>query len=84
MHDICVSKTGTLTEGELHVASYQLAKDRTVYENDQAKSPTYFNEDLEVNIELKDMIKEAITMNTDVRIEIGEDVNETYKYLPRG
>jgi len=29
------------------------------------------------------MIKEAIIMNTDVRIEIGED-QETYKYLARG
>lgn len=27
IHDICVSKTGTLTEGELHVASYQLVND---------------------------------------------------------
>lgn len=84
LHDICVSKTGTLTEGELHVASYQLAKERTVYENDGAKLPREFNDSLEVNIELKDMIKEAITMNTDVRIEIGEDDDDVYKYLPRG
>lgn len=84
LHDICVSKTGTLTEGELHVASYQLAKERTVYENDGTKLPREFNDSLEVNIELKDMIKEAITMNTDVRIEIGEDDDDVYKYLPRG
>lgn len=84
LHDICVSKTGTLTEGELHVASYQLVKDSIVHENDPVESPNAFNEGLEINVELKDLIKEAITMNTDARIEIGEDHDELYKYLPKG
>jgi P-type E1-E2 ATPase len=44
LHDICVSKTGTLTEGELHVTSYQLVKDRTVHDNDAMKEPRKFNE----------------------------------------
>lgn len=35
--------------------------------------PNGFNDVLEVNVELKDLIKEAITMNTDTRIEIGEN-----------
>ena len=34
LHDICVSKTGTICEGDLHVASYQLVKEMTVHEND--------------------------------------------------
>lgn len=84
LHDICVSKTGTLTEGELHVASYQLVKESEVHENDPVEGPTAFNEILEVNMELKDLIKEAITMNTDARIEIGEDHDGTFKYLPKG
>lgn len=28
LHDICVSKTGTLTDGDMHVKSYQLVYDR--------------------------------------------------------
>lgn len=83
LHDICVSKTGTLTDGDMHVKSYQLVYDRQVYENDSIKEPQKFNDTIEVNVGLKDMIKEAIIMNTDVRIEIGED-QETYKYLARG
>ena len=55
-----------------------------VHENDPVEAPSAFNEVLEVNVELKDLIKEAITMNTDARIEIGEDHDEQYKYLPRG
>ena len=55
-----------------------------MHENDPVETPAAFNEILEVNVELKDLIKEAITMNTDARIEIGEDHDETYKYLPKG
>lgn len=33
---------------------------------------------------MKDLIKEAITMNTDVQIEIGEDDEGNYRYLPKG
>jgi len=55
-----------------------------VHENDPVETPAAFNDILEVNVELKDLIKEAITMNTDARIEIGEDHDETYKYLPKG
>ena len=84
IHDICVSKTGTLTEGELHVASYHLINEQQVHENDPIDSPNHFNDSLEMNVELKDLVKEAITMNTDARIEIGEDHDETYKYLPKG
>ena len=84
LHDICVSKTGTLTEGEMHVASFQLVSQNQVHDNDIIKGPTAFNEDLEINVDLKDLIKEAITMNTDARIEIGEDEDGTYKYLAKG
>jgi Ca2+ transporting ATPase len=55
-----------------------------VHYNDLVENASAFNEELEVNVELKDLIKEAITMNTDARIEIGEDHDETYKYLPKG
>lgn len=33
---------------------------------------------------MKDLLKEAISMNTDARIEIGEDEDGTYRYMPRG
>jgi hypothetical protein len=39
-----------------------------VHENDPVETPAAFNDILEVNVELKDLIKEAITMNTDARI----------------
>jgi hypothetical protein len=55
------------------------------HENDSVDNGAYFNQFLEVNVELKDLIKEAITMNTDFRIEIGEDpIDKKFKYLARG
>lgn len=84
LHDICVSKTGTLTEGEMHVASYHVVGQGQVHDNDINDVPNAFNEVLEINVELKDLIKEAITMNTDARIEIGEDDDMEYKYLAKG
>lgn len=85
LHDICVSKTGTITEGEMHVGAYQLVSQNMVHENDALENGAYFNQFLEINIDLKDLIKEAITMNTDVRIEIGEDpIDKKFKYLAKG
>lgn len=84
MHDICVSKTGTLTEGDLHVGSYQLVKSPDIHENDYTELPTKFNYHINVSKELKDLIKEAITMNNDSRIEIGEDEDESYRYIAKG
>jgi Ca2+ transporting ATPase len=84
LHDICVSKTGTLTEGEMHVGSYHVVGEDQVHPNDPHKNPTNFNEEVDINVELKDLIKEAITMNTDARIEIGEDEDAEYKYLAKG
>lgn len=43
LHDICVSKTGTLTEGELHVASLQLLNFEEVHDNDSVENPAFFN-----------------------------------------
>lgn len=55
-----------------------------VHDNDHIEGPTVFNELLEIQVELKDLLKEAISMNTDARIEIGEDEDGTYRYMPRG
>lgn len=43
LHDICVSKTGTLTEGEMHVATYQVVSQNNVHDNDYNDKPTAFN-----------------------------------------
>ena len=33
LHQVCVGKTGTLTEGDLHVGSYQLIGEQKVHDN---------------------------------------------------
>lgn len=84
LHDICVSKTGTLTEGDLHVASYQLTNEGIVHENDIIDHPDFFNNELEATTDMKDLIKETIAMNNDSRIEIGQDEDDSYRYIPKG
>lgn len=81
LHDICVGKTGTLTEGDMHCGSYHLVNQQEVIKNDYTEAPAHFNNELEVNAELKDLLKEAIISNTDVRIEVDDN---HYQYLAKG
>jgi len=80
LHDICVGKTGTITKGILNVMKMQFCSDPTVHENDGA---LFFADELEVQAELKEIIKEAIISNTDVRIE-ANDAEAIPVYEPCG
>lgn len=86
VHDICVGKTGTLTEGHLKVSRFQLCNQFLVFDNDNISNPKSFKSHNQIDERLKDLIKEAIVSNTDVRIEVSEgDQNECdYKYEPKG
>ena len=81
LHDICVGKTGTLTKGKLNVCKYQICDTLQSIENDRENYPDFFNTRLEIQNELKDIIKEAIISNTDVRIETND---AECKYEPKG
>lgn len=81
VHDICVGKTGTLTKGKLSVAKYQLCNYFQTYDNDRESFPKGFKEHDGIDERLKDLIKEAIVSNTDVRIEANDDL---MKYEPKG
>lgn len=74
LHDICVSKTGTLTMGKLVVYSCQLGDN---FKAQKVTNDFFVFGDQKV----KDLIKETIISNTDVRIEMN---NKTFKYEPHG
>jgi len=78
LHDICVGKTGTITKGLLNVMKMQFCSDPMVHENDGA---LFFADELEVQAELKEIIKEAIISNTDVRIEANDVVDPDTKEM---
>lgn len=89
LHDICVGKTGTITKGILTVAKMQFCSDPTVHHNgnpDDAlgsnNESRFFAERLEVQAELKEIIKEAIISNTDVRIEANDAPDVGGEYMP--
>ena len=52
-----------------------------MHNNDREHTPDFFNSHLEVQSELKDVIKEAIVANTDVRIETND---RECRYEPKG
>lgn len=81
LHDICVGKTGTLTESNMSVAKYQICDQVQTYDNDAENDPDYFNTRLEVHEDMKTIIRECIISNTDVRIETNE---AEVKYEPKG
>jgi len=81
LHDVCVGKTGTLTESKITVKSYQITNDKRAIENDTEMYPEFFNKQLEIQGDLKDIIKESIISNTDVRIETD---NKECRYVPKG
>jgi P-type E1-E2 ATPase len=92
VHDICVSKTGCLTDADMVIAKYQICDNANT--NDHIREAGYydaFRTRLEISTELKDMIIESMIANTDVRLEIAErrvedsEFNETeYVYEPCG
>jgi len=82
LHELLISKTGTLTKGKLDVVKYQLFNQGTV-SNDSDKFPDSFNKELGISNELKDIVKETIISNTDVRIECN-DKGSTPFYEPKG
>ena len=65
----------------MHVAKIQLTNNFQVSDNDREVNPDAFNSQHEINNQLKDLVKEAIVSNTDVRIEAND---EEYKYEPKG
>jgi len=81
LHDICVGKTGTLTESKISVASYQITNEKRSIENNRKEYPEFFNKQLEIQQELKEIIKECIISNTDVRIETDD---KECRYVPAG
>lgn len=68
LHDICIGKTGTITEGQMNVESYQFCDGQV--EKNVGKS---FSTSLEVIDSMKDLVTEAIIANTDVRFEANEE-----------
>jgi P-type E1-E2 ATPase len=46
VHDICVGKTGTLTEGEMTVRKYQLCDQTITYDIDQERSNKRFEDQI--------------------------------------
>ena len=43
IHDVCVSKTGTLTKGKMKVGRFQVANDMTLYNNDTEVALNFFS-----------------------------------------
>ena len=84
LHDICVGKTGTITKGILNVMKMQFCSDPMVHENDGGPDRMFFADELEVQAELKEIIKEAIISNTDVRIEANDADATKPVYEPCG
>lgn len=75
LHDVCVGKTGTLTKGKLAVHRFHICDDQEVKINDpEVNPPTYFNSRvLDTSDDLKEIIRESIINNTDVRIETNDE-----------
>ena len=66
----------------MHVVKYQVANDMTMEINDPEVEPDHFiSSNFECHDATKEIIKESILANTDVRIETNE---EEYKYEPKG
>lgn len=79
LNDVCVAKTGTLTQGLMSVARYHLY-DNNVCVDHHGEDPAAFKR-LEVPTELKMIVKECLVSNTDVRIECNDS---TCTYEPKG
>ena len=55
LHDLCVSKTGTITSGELKVKRFHFTNDEKPKDNFPAQI-CFFVEELKIRKELKDLI----------------------------
>jgi P-type E1-E2 ATPase len=74
VHDICVSKTGTMTTGKMNVKKYQLCDMMSTNENDYQRFPDGFKQQSPEQVPeyLKDLLKTCIIGNNDVRMDIKE------------
>lgn len=79
LHDICVSKTGTLTKGKLSVKKYHICDNEAVHRDGMGpddyddESKDFFVKHLDIAQEIKQIIMESVISNTDVRIEIRDE-----------
>lgn len=81
-HEVCVSKTGCLTKSEMRVGKFQLLDSVEVHDHGMLNgSLNFFNTRLELNADIKEIIKESLISNTDVRVE---ENDETMMYEPKG
>ena len=69
-HEVCISKTGCLTTGEMSVSRWQIA--------DSKETIIQAGDNFKCNDDLKDTIFECIISNTDTRIE-ENDYNMMYE-----
>jgi len=81
LHDICVGKTGTITRGHMNVIGYHICEQDVAEIYSRETAPNNFNEKLEVGSELKQLIKQCIVNNSDVRIEANDT---TLTFEPQG
>lgn len=82
LHDICVGKTGTLTKGRMTVQKFQLGSQEVQNNDHEIQGADFFNSSqFDCSENMKDLVRESIIANTDVRIQID---NEEYKYEPKG
>ena len=73
VHDICISKTGCLTDADMVVAKYQIGNNAQT--NDHVREIPYYDSfvtRLEVSQDIINIMIEAMIANSDVRIEIAE------------
>ena len=82
LHDVCVSKTGTLTKGKLNVMKFHFGDKEKAENNDTEDGPkNFFKKQLDIAPQWRELIIEGIISNTDVRIEVNDALCE---YEPCG
>lgn len=80
VHDVCVCKSGTITDGQMHVLKYHLFDQYEPIANEWEQNPDQFSRST-LNADLKKIIVESIVGNSDVRLEVND---ETMQYVPKG
>jgi len=66
LHDICIGKTGTITQAKMDVSNYQFCDQIAVINRD---TPDHFKNHVQMEHDLKRLIVDSIVNNTDVRFE---------------
>lgn len=74
LHDVCVGKSGTITTGKMSVAKYQFCDHFQPIENDPESDPSKFNNYVDIQSDLKQLIVESIAANSEVRIEPNDEL----------